>query len=397
MALVPTWFSQFYSELHDSPNRNIEDAFEQYSQKPSVVPLLLHDFITHFPRFDALQSRLQQGVQVPRRERARVQRSPIVPPPPDNVVLWVRSLKYTVEQVADRHSLFQRKLYKFSKLTPEEQQADPLLKDYGEFLNLIQQYRTAFREQRKNLKLGQHKFFPLYVQGGIKESVKGPESEYFKNLGKKSTVTPQYLEVVWFSDAFQLFHFGGMMRVEEDVEEKFLRQFQNIECTQSNFKAMLYDLTELRPYQSIEGEYHYSSPFFMEGFPRLVRGVPLDTNKVQAFNKTEVRSYEDLIWLMLDWFMQESVVMHEALRQFIMLTEACGQKRIERPPAPKAIKPFELSQVEVKRDDLTPFTEKPAGELEQEVPSGYLPTILDYEKKRRAKAAFLTEGNVLKP
>jgi hypothetical protein len=199
-------------------------------------------------------------------------------------------------------------------------------------------------------------------------------------------------------DYFKEFHFNAMLSLAKQFEEEFLRATLDIECTQSNFEAMLPNLTELRPYQSIKGEYHYSSPFFMEGFPRLVRGVvPLDTNKVQAFNKTEVRSHEDLIWLMLDWFMQESVVMHEALRQFLMLTEACGQKRIERPPAPKAIKPFVLSQVEGKRDDLTPFTEKPAGELEQEVFFGpVLPTKKQYYEKRRAKAELLTEGNVLK-
>ena len=61
-----------------------------------------------------------------------------------------------------------------------------------------------------------------------------------------------------------------------------------------------------------------------------MRGPPPSPDLFPAFNKTEVSNTADKLWLMLDWVMQESVVMHETLRQFITLTRACEALRLKR-------------------------------------------------------------------
>ena len=288
MSDIHVWFRRFYEEVLGN-QCSVVSAFTSVLE-PSIVPVLLHDFVHLFPQF--IQQ--QRGTIIPQRQKQGVQ---FVESEAHNQqqhhVFLVRQLRFTQKQASNPRTLFLQTVRTFEKLVLKHVKA-------------LQKQQTGL----PNPELKQHPFFNTYVTA----------------LG----VTDNNLHTLLLSDKFKDSHYVGLKAVKEQMEQEFIREVHDPACTQTHFMQMINNLTELKTYSSISGSYHYSSPFFTKGHPRLMRGPPPSPDLFPAFNKTEVSNTADKLWLMLDWVMQESVVMHEALRQFITLTRACEALRLKR-------------------------------------------------------------------
>ena len=145
-------------------------------------------------------------------------------------------------------------------------------------------------------------------------------------------IVEKYLNNELSPEMHQAFEKGGDAAVEQELREL------GKHCNLLDFGKALSDWTEFSDYKIRVGEYHYVKRSVCKdlsvitcGFPVLVRGLAVDSEHFPAFNKSSLESGDDMVWLILDLIMRQSVVCYESLRRFLDVTDDCLRQGITYP------------------------------------------------------------------